>query len=413
MTKEKEVIGLQIHVKSSFSSIDPGNPVSVRLASANLSNASRFEFLGNNTASYTIRCKEEVSKFLIQDIQNVVMSTVVTFDNPELFLTDPWLSVVLQWNVIFDRYEWCPVCHRPVGGRNTTLSGIPEGMTYDVLAKRERGLAVVSTLGWVCGFVILNRDENEFIRRLGWSGLICGKYDMESKQWKWGCSPAIDQPIGYTNWANKEPSFENDSACVYVQPDGTWKVWNCEVESELYMWHKTYFKAGGPYNGYITFGGPVPVHAIATKKLTGQNVTLEARVGDVVTVNVRNLIPLSLTVTDRVVYYMETNVTSAFIDVNQGIVTATLTDDIIVDLRLKVFWGIHSSASSCPFNSKTIVDPVRGRCLRETNNSSRQSAIAILGRYDWELFSDNPNYASVNSSRGMVSVCSVGDGSGL
>eukprot|EP00759_Apiculatamorpha_spiralis_P042522 PhF_6_TR40518/c0_g3_i5/m.60672 len=244
--EDKNIYGIHAKVRIANS------PTVIGIPASSLVQPERFSIMGNDTKEFQLEVAMSVAKVNRSDLGQVVRNvTVVFFPKEEYNVEYSYASI--EWDTMLEGYVWCQSCHRHVRMRENPTLG-----TYLRISDRASGAVAMTLVSWVCGMVILNALESEFLASRALYGLVCGKYNVERERWEWGCYPAMNQPIAYTNWADGEPRYTNDSACIYVRPkDARWKVVDCTVLQPNTIWQKPFTPEAGPISGIVTIAKPL------------------------------------------------------------------------------------------------------------------------------------------------------------
>eukprot|EP00759_Apiculatamorpha_spiralis_P005673 PhF_6_TR13397/c0_g1_i4/m.21291 len=189
---DKSFIGVSIRVIN----VSTSSPT-VGITPQDIADINRFNITGNNTFAFTLVVKKNVSVNDMKDVYDVVRNVSVFWPHGR---DSKDVGVALEWHCEREGLLWCPACKRYV-------RRIPDLYTYENIVTGR--FHFESTLGVMSGFVVLNDEETKFLVDKQFYGLACGRYNVETIQWEWGCDPVAKKRINYTNWASGEPKYEN------------------------------------------------------------------------------------------------------------------------------------------------------------------------------------------------------------
>eukprot|EP00759_Apiculatamorpha_spiralis_P005670 PhF_6_TR13397/c0_g1_i1/m.21288 len=415
---DKNIIGVSVEVLGGM------RTPSVCIENNN-STLTRFIITGNDTTSFRLETKDEVQVSDIRDIYDVVKSVHFRWgENESVSKGD---IVQIKWTLLRVLFDWCTQCHAFIRWSPIiTYSGISETQPSKIM--------------YITGLTIENPGVTAYLVNQGREGMVCGSYNVETVQWEWGCYPVAKKRINYTNWAIGEPKYENDTACVYVQLDGTWRVTDCDVISKG-MRACVPILSAGPVAGLITLLSQPPPRLPQLQQPPNdmQFLTVNVTMDPSRVLIPSHMFPSCRNMTDdqqQIVFYMEDDTGLKPVrrtcndfewDHNKVLsLLKTRGDHVTVTM----YWAVHDVTTGCPYNADTVIDPVRGICY-QTNYcdgmTNRAVYPSIVGPYDMWLFTNNSNYESfglTDRSRqsttptakgkgGPLRLCSVGDGSGL
>eukprot|EP00759_Apiculatamorpha_spiralis_P005671 PhF_6_TR13397/c0_g1_i2/m.21289 len=418
---DKNIIGVSVEVLGGM------RTPSVCIENNN-STLTRFIITGNDTTSFRLETKDEVQVSDIRDIYDVVKSVHFRWgENESVSKGD---IVQIKWTLLRVLFDWCTQCHAFIRWSPIiTYSGISETQPSKIM--------------YITGLTIENPGVTAYLVNQGREGMVCGSYNVETVQWEWGCYPVAKKRINYTNWAIGEPKYENDTACVYVQLDGTWRVTDCDVPTDL-LYQAWLKPKARPFYGYITYGSPTMTSSLPimnddddgmpTSVRSSFNVSLDRSISRLEILRKQSTTTtVSAYVAGGVGVHLYQNESAVTIEWEFDNIVSFLRQTATTEVMVQIYWGVHDVITGCPYNADTVIDPVRGICYRinlvSLSSSLSNCAVypSIVGPYDMWLFTNNSNYESfglTDRSRqsttttakgkgGPLRLCSVGDGSGL
>eukprot|EP00759_Apiculatamorpha_spiralis_P005662 PhF_6_TR13393/c0_g1_i2/m.21280 len=354
------------------------------IPSTDLLNATRFHLTGNNTANFSLLAKESLVVADLPDILQIVQSLCLAVNGN---------YSVIEWRLYRNNHVWCPTCERYIS--------VKRGYSYeDLWRSTSKFMFLRTAIAGDSGLTVWDSSQNDFLVAHNLSGLVCGKYSTLTSRWEWGCYPAVNQQaMVYTNWAQGEPSYQNDSACTYINMygDGKWHVVTCGDESIPSLWQSYILQ--DPTRGFITIAAPL-------RLVTPQSSTFVKRTvipvvvpdpSNTTTGPLVDALKLDPSIGEQFVLYVSDGISKqGDLAMNRSLLNAS------------VFWAKYRRTDQC-----TVVDPVRGLCHQICSGVNRSSNVVVASPYDLWLFGDKNSMMMAAPTGKGLSVSAVGDGYGL